>query len=422
MDFLSARLLIEKRMKEILSKEKIDSNFSYSFEKFNDMTKGGSFNQELKLIRINTDALRIYIKYRNSDGDISYLNTHLPNPVISNSITDKILVNQYHETVHCKDFSFPAQSISSKEDLKRIALEDLASVNRGFYKLHYSHLLFETRAFTKSIYKARDFLVETEGISIEEANSRIVDALNYNISINSPLHMLRENPDYQKNISALSLAEYTGTACKKYLDDITFHNFSEVDKKCKDLEFSAKIYSFNQMFYKDGPFTFFRLDSSTTADIEELDKLNDKVSAFGFTISFYNSLSQFEKLSLEVTILKEFFEDYKILNPNAQDLYRKIEFWSDLKILDPSSFDLDYFKSLYQLFQYKQSLKIELNNELHELNEKTISIKESYWSLSPKNREKLPDNFREFFQISDPELERLQERNKGPEPSQRGRF
>ena len=88
------------------------------------------------------------------------------------------------------------------------------------------------------------------------------------------------------------------------------------------------------MFYKDGPFTFFRLDSSTTADIEELDKLNDKVSAFGFTISFYNSLSQFEKLSLEVTILKEFFEDYKILNPNAQDLYRKIEFWSDLKILD----------------------------------------------------------------------------------------
>lgn len=418
MNFFESKQLLQDRLDNLLEKENLNSVFTSSFLRMKNITKGGSFNLEDKQIKINIDRLFLHYKTKDVHGNDLYFYTIFPLTNVTQSILDRILAYECHEVVHARDFSNPLKSISKPNDLYRIALEDLASLNTSFYKEHYTKLLFEARAFTESISMTKELLINKDGISESEAEQRILNAINLDISTDSLFHYKRKNPNFVKGGSFTSSGEYIVGTANEYLDDVSFHSFEELEETMQNFMNKSINHTFDFPKSMTNQIVFFKYEHNPDLDIYALNELNSKISELGFTLDFYKSLSVLDKIKLNITIYKEYFDDYKLIDPTAQSLEERIKYWRDLGIIDPKEFDLHYFEEKLIVFQDKQFLK----DRIKEFNSKALQLKQSYWLLSTEDREKISDNFREFFEIRDTELERFRKRDKGQEPSLGDKF
>jgi len=339
-------------MEKILSQEGLE-NYSFSLKRMKQSYTKGEHNFDNKEIRINTDVLFFNIE-RKDDVPIY---TPFPKPFIQQAVLDAMRISFCHEVVHAKDFSFPMERLETKEERERFALEDIACTNPKFYKgspcqtyTNYTKISFEARAFTKSITMARDFIMENESVSLEEANQRIVNALNHEIKEGSVFKVLRENPNYNPYYNPMRDGEYIPGLHKKYLDDISFHNFEEVEQEINNLLDASKNHDFIDYEFSKKPPGAFDAAYVKYEFQDKIKEINKDIEALGFTREFYCTLSQQEKLYYNAAIAIKYYDRYKELNPNCRTLPERLERHKEAGFLDLEKLDISYFERKLETF------------------------------------------------------------------------
>lgn len=326
MNFSKASKTIDERMNFLLSDNKLSTLFTFSVKRYKDNAILGEHDFDNKIITINKDDL--YISFSFNKGKRNY--TPIPKILVNDTIVDKIFITQCHEVVHAKEFSFPRENIP-EDERERIALEDICCTNPSFIFDNHDKLLLEARATKQSIYMARNYFMNQENLSLEEANQKVVNAIN-------------QSPN------KLNIAQN-----KKFI------SFAEIEKASDSLIADAKAQTFHKTFSADEK-SCFLYSSFHARDYEtfrKIDKLNNKIAELGFTNEFYNTLSATDKLYLNATINYEFYDEYKKLNPEIRDLPERLQRWSDIEAINPYKLDLEYFQDRLVEFQREKERKLE---------------------------------------------------------------
>lgn len=361
---------IKSRM-EFLLKDNDLPDYSLILKKEKSGNAKGEHDFDEKVIIINTSSL--FIIPSKHPKQIS-----IPKLDIPQQLLDFILITQCHETVHAKDFSFPLERFESAEERERFTLEDIACANPIFYGVesasfsqpsNYHRISFEARAFTQSVTMARDFLLNHDGLSLDEANNRIVEALNYKISEKSVLHVNRPNPDYDPQWYLKP--NHNPSSKNKYLDDVSFHSFDEVIVESKKLMNKSDNHDWSSRIFGNKAIGTFPLDLDPKKR-KEIEEINKEIEDLGFTNDFYETLSPRDRLYLNASITLKFYDRYKEIVPDARNIKERFEQYKELGFLDTSRLDLEYFNKKLQIF-----LKINSKLKPEQTKEHQLEIKRS---------------------------------------------
>lgn len=347
-------------MEKILSQEGLE-NYYFSLKRMKQSYTKGEHNFDNKEIRINTDVLFFNIERK----DNAPIYTPFPKPFIQQAVLDAMRISFCHEVTHAKDFSFPMERLETKEERERFALEDIACTNPKFYKgspyqtyTNYAKISFEARAFTKSITMARDFIMNNENVSLEEANQRIINALNYEISDSSLFKVMRKNPNYNPYYNAMRDGEYIPGSSKEYLDDISFHNFDEVEQAINNVLDASRNHDFIDYEYPRRPPGAFDPIYVKQEFRDSIQEINKDIESLGFTREFYCTLSQKERLYFNAAIAIKYYDRYKELNPNCRTLPERLERHKEAGFLVLEKLDLSYFERKLKTFLDSHKPKI----------------------------------------------------------------
>ena len=347
MFYFNAITRLKNDMQDLLKKEGL-TDYSFSLERKRDISTKGEHDTENKKLSINTDLFHYTAKLPNE----KFIYTIVPKPLISQVLLDTARITGCHEVVHAKDFSSPEERFETFEEKERFALEDIACTNPKFYyeegqplaNSNYHKISFEARAYTQSIYMARDMIMRSDNISQEQANQRIINVLNHKISRDSLFHVDRENPNFNPYKTSLLDEDLENDTTNPYLKDVSFHNFEEVEQRIKQIIDASNNYSWKQLSIKKYIPGIFPTSGLDKANKEKVDAINKDIKSLGFSEDFYLYLQPVDRLYLHATLAIKFYDRYKEVNPNIRNLPERLEKYTNMKVLDLNKLDIRYFE------------------------------------------------------------------------------
>lgn len=337
MNYFSSIQKLQERMKVLLKEHDIEE-YSFSLRRFKNLADKGTHNFDENKIEINIDNLFYNLTPTQSEQGFYSILPRISVPV---KILDKILISQCHEVIHAMEFSDPIRNIGSK-DLERTALEDICCIFDGFRKGNYINLSFEARAFSKSITMARDFLVKHENISQQQANERILEAVNFKASERDFLKPVGYKPEKSELFEFLNLDIYKKPK---------FETFDDIIESCNEIIKNSENHTFNRVVFSEPESSFFSFPFYTIESKADIERLNEKIKNLGYTKEFYASLNVKDRLYLQAAVIIEFYDEYKEINPDIKDLYGRLQKWSDANAINHYKLELEYFNDKLEIFR-----------------------------------------------------------------------
>ena len=332
MNILEALNNLKRDAREILDQDEGTRDYKLIFPRQKYLENYGSHTLREKLIRVNTDRFFITIG-EDKPQFKGRIYTFVPKVNISQEIYDSMLITVLHERNHALDYQNPIRRCTP-EGAERFLLETVAFFNQGFYYDHYNESLLETRSFINSVLEARGFFM-SKGSSREEAEERIVKALNTTASRNYALHYPRKNPNFDPFLTFFNFKD-PERKWDPYSLDVSFHNFDEVFERLEELQRNSADHNYKPKRY-NAP--FFPLYS------KDFHHLGEFLHSQGLDRKFIESLDAIDSLYFACSIYERTMNIHDELHPDKLLIFQR-EYFNYVKnspCIEKDKLNLDHF-------------------------------------------------------------------------------